>query len=175
MAIPRPWAIRPSRRWVRRPATSAGPNFTPPFPAYPSGHAGFGGALFQILRRFYGTDGIAFTFVSDEFNGETRDNDGNVRPLIPRLQLLLLAEEENGQSRIYLGIHWASTSAKVWSRDAVWPTTSSIMRSCRHLDPSPLRSVRTGRRRPPASTCRDIALPLLLPSRFLNAAPTNRP
>jgi hypothetical protein len=30
----------------------AGPNFTPPFPAYPSGHAGFGGALFQILRRF---------------------------------------------------------------------------------------------------------------------------
>ena len=33
-----------------------GPNFTPPFPAYPSGHAGFGGALFQVLRRFYRTD-----------------------------------------------------------------------------------------------------------------------
>ena len=33
-----------------------GPNFTPPFPAYPSGHAVFGGALFQTLRRFYGTD-----------------------------------------------------------------------------------------------------------------------
>ena len=31
-----------------------GPNFTPPFPAYPSGHAGFGGAIFEILRRFYG-------------------------------------------------------------------------------------------------------------------------
>ena len=61
-----------------------GPNFTPPFPAYPSGHAGFGGALFQILRRFYGTDDIAFTFVSDEFNGTTRDNNGNVRPLRPR-------------------------------------------------------------------------------------------
>src|SRR6185436_5837109 len=28
-----------------------GPNFTPPFPSYPSGHAGFGGALFQVLRR----------------------------------------------------------------------------------------------------------------------------
>ena len=61
-----------------------GPNFTPPFPAYPSGHAGFGGALFQILRKFYGTDDIAFTFVSDEFNGITLDNHGNVRPLIPR-------------------------------------------------------------------------------------------
>jgi hypothetical protein len=53
-----------------------GPNFTPPFPAYPSGHAGFGGTIFQIMRRFYGTDNIAFTFVSDEFNGQTRDNNG---------------------------------------------------------------------------------------------------
>lgn len=85
-----------------------GPNFTPPFPAYPSGHAGFGGAIFQILRRFYGTDDIAFTFVSDEFNGVTRDNTGKKRPLIPRsFSSLSQAEEENGQSRIYLGIHWA--------------------------------------------------------------------
>ena len=85
-----------------------GPNFTPPFPAYPSGHAGFGGALFQILRHFYQTDDIAFTFVSDEFNGVTLDNDGNVRPLIPRrFSSLSQAEDENGQSRIYLGIHWA--------------------------------------------------------------------
>jgi len=85
-----------------------GPNFTPPFPAYPSGHAGFGGALFQTLRNVYRTDDIAFTFVSDEFNGVTRDNDGNVRPLIPRsFSSLSEAEEENGQSRIYLGIHWA--------------------------------------------------------------------
>ena len=85
-----------------------GPNFTPPFPAYPSGHAGFGGALFQVLRRFYGTDNIAFTFVSDEFNGQTKDNNGNMRPLRPRsFSNLSQAEEENGQSRIYLGIHWS--------------------------------------------------------------------
>jgi hypothetical protein len=84
-----------------------GPNFTPPFPAYPSGHAGFGGALFQILRRFYQTDNVRFTFVSDEFNGITRDNEGNVRPLRPRdFSSFSEAEEENGQSRIYLGIHW---------------------------------------------------------------------
>jgi hypothetical protein len=84
-----------------------GPNFTPPFPAYPSGHAGFGGALFQMLRSFYGTDNIPFTFVSDEFNGVTLDNAGQVRPLIPRsFATLSQAEEENGQSRIYLGIHW---------------------------------------------------------------------
>jgi hypothetical protein len=85
-----------------------GPNFTPPFPAYPSGHASFGGAFFQVLRRFYGTDTIPFTFVSDEFNGMTRDNQGNVRPRTPRtFATLSQADEENGQSRIYLGIHWA--------------------------------------------------------------------
>ena len=56
----------------------------------------------------YGTDNIAFTFVSDEFNGVTRDNAGNVRPLVQRsFSSLSQAEEENGQSRIYLGIHWA--------------------------------------------------------------------
>lgn len=85
-----------------------GPNFTPPFPAYPSGHATFGGALFQTLRRFYGTDNITFTFVSDEFNGVTKDNQGNIRPLLPRtFTSFSQAEEENGQSRIYLGIHWS--------------------------------------------------------------------
>jgi hypothetical protein len=84
-----------------------GPNFTPPFPSYPSGHAGFGGALFQTMRRFFGTDNIAFTFVSDEFNGVTKDNSGHVRPYMPRsFTNLSQAEEENGQSRIYLGIHW---------------------------------------------------------------------
>jgi hypothetical protein len=85
-----------------------GPNFTPPFPAYPSGHAGFGGALFQTLRNLFGRDDIAFTFVSDELNGVTVGNDGEVRPLRPRsFTSLSQAEEENGQSRIYLGIHWA--------------------------------------------------------------------
>jgi PAP2 superfamily len=84
-----------------------GPNFTPPFPAYPSGHAGLGGALFETIRRFYGTDHIGFTFVSDEFNGVTKDDQGNVRPYMPRsFSTLSQAEEENGQSRIYLGIHW---------------------------------------------------------------------
>lgn len=84
-----------------------GPNFTPPFPSYPSGHAGFGGALFQVLRRFYGTDNVPFTFVSDELNGITVANDGTVRPLVPRsFSTFSQAEEENGQSRVYLGIHW---------------------------------------------------------------------
>lgn len=84
-----------------------GPNFTPPFPAYPSGHASFGGAIFQVLRNYLGTDDVGFTFVSDELNGVTLDNSGLARPLRPRsFTSLSQAEEENGQSRIYLGIHF---------------------------------------------------------------------
>ena len=60
------------------------------------------------LRRFYGTDRIRFTFVSDEFNGATLDREGNIRPLMARtFKSLSEAEEENGESRTYLGIHWA--------------------------------------------------------------------
>lgn len=82
-------------------------NFTPNFPAYTSGHATFGAALFQILKRFYDTDTIPFTFVSDEFNGQNLDVDGTVRPLLPRsYNSFSQASDENGQSRIYLGIHW---------------------------------------------------------------------
>ena len=76
-----------------------GPNFTPPFPAYPSGHAGFGGALFQILRRFYGTDNIPFTFVSDEFNGVTQDNDGNRAPPPPAQLLIALSRPRKRTAR----------------------------------------------------------------------------
>ena len=93
------------------PYTNAPPgssNFTPPFPAYTSGHATFGSALFRTLENFYGTDDIGFTIVSDEFNGVNRDVDGSIRPLRPRaFTSFSQAAEENGQSRIYLGIHWS--------------------------------------------------------------------
>jgi len=99
----------PSFMPLGAPASNAtGPNFTPPFPAYPSGHATFGGTVFQTLRNVFGTDEVAFTFVSDEYNGATVDNQGNVRELHPRsFSSLSQAEDENGQSRIYLGIHWS--------------------------------------------------------------------
>lgn len=91
-------------------------NFTPNFPAYPSGHATFGAAAFHITRLFYGVpSGNApdklfkdLTFVSDEFNGINKDNKGAVRPRHVRNfpNGLWQMIEENGRSRVYLGVHW---------------------------------------------------------------------
>jgi hypothetical protein len=83
-------------------------NFTPNFPAYPSGHATFGAALFETIKLFYnGDDDIAFTFVSDELNGKSVDTDGSVRTLHKRrFSKLSDAMKENARSRVYLGVHW---------------------------------------------------------------------
>ncbi|MGH3696820.1 MAG: hypothetical protein ACRDRX_23030 [Pseudonocardiaceae bacterium] len=90
-------------------------NFTPNFPAYPSGHATFGAAAFQTVRQFYkkgkyGPDDLAASleFVSDELNGINADNTGTVRQRrvrsFPRGLWQMI--EENGLSRPFLGVHW---------------------------------------------------------------------
>jgi vanadium chloroperoxidase len=106
-------------------------SFKPPFPAYPSGHATFGAACFQMARLYYasvgkatvlpnGTDDIAFTFVSEELNGISRDlyqphdparpiedQPGLVRTRVERrFGSLWRAIWENGFSRVWLGVHW---------------------------------------------------------------------
>jgi vanadium chloroperoxidase len=99
-------------------------HFKPLFPAYPSGHATFGAACFQIARLHYGIQGdmcdnIAFEFVSDELNGVNRDlaqpydkdkaivdQPGTVRTYAPRkFSPLWHAIFENAISRIWLGVH----------------------------------------------------------------------
>jgi membrane-associated phospholipid phosphatase len=93
----------------------SGKNFTPPFPAYPSGHATFGAAALHITRLFYGEtrrgpDNLfnGLSFVSEELNGVNRDVRGTVRPRHARsfpdgLWGMIL---ENALSRIFLGVHW---------------------------------------------------------------------
>jgi hypothetical protein len=97
-------------------------NITPPFPAYVSGHAAFGGALFGILRQFTAPD-TEFAFLSDEFNGKNKDvynyirceqdSDGAIADeytphkfCVERTFTLDCAERENADSRLWMGVHW---------------------------------------------------------------------
>lgn len=103
------------------PGTNQGTRSTPGFPAYPSGHATFGAAAFQVIRRYAelkgfapapaGGDGeedlIKFDFISDEYNGMNRDSDNSVRPKhLRHFNSLWEATVENSVSRVYLGVHW---------------------------------------------------------------------
>jgi hypothetical protein len=101
---------------------------TPPFPAYPSGHATFGACVMQVLRLYLKTapgaislaDVLAvetgaspaiakerFTFVSDELDGIAADPDGSIRTRVEKtFKNFAEAIWENSVSRIYLGVHW---------------------------------------------------------------------
>jgi hypothetical protein len=85
-----------------------GSNFTPNFPAYPSGHATFGSACFETAAALLGKqpEDITVKFTSDEFNGITTDNTGTIRPAWEATFTLREAIEQNKISRIYLGVHW---------------------------------------------------------------------
>jgi hypothetical protein len=71
---------------------------TPPFPAYPSGHAGFGAAAAGVLNSVYGKE-VGMTDRSHqnrtEFNGLPRSFDN-----------FDAMAEENALSRLYLGVHY---------------------------------------------------------------------
>ena len=93
-------------------------NFTPNFPAYPSGHATFGAAAFQVTRFFLrrklglafgdrAPDALTFDFVSDEHNGVNAGPDKLPRPRHNRrFAGLWRAIIENSISRVFLGVHW---------------------------------------------------------------------
>lgn len=83
--------------WVPLGAPGAGvvPDFTPPFPAYVSGHATFGEAVFRSLEYFYGADDMSFMLTSDELPDVIRTFDSFSE-----------ASAEMARSRIYMGVHF---------------------------------------------------------------------
>jgi PAP2 superfamily len=93
--------------------SNGGIDFTPPFPAYTSGHATIGGALFRTLAHFCGSDDYHFKLISDEMRGNTTDAKGKHRYTSMRtFNSFSQAAWENAESRIYLGVHW--------DFDAIW-------------------------------------------------------
>lgn len=99
-------------------SNTSGAPFTPPFPAYPSGHATFGAAAFQSLRLYYRNklgkawgerdpDDLGFDLVSDELNGKTFDRAGTRSRHVRHFDSLWTAMRENAYSRVLLGVHWS--------------------------------------------------------------------
>jgi hypothetical protein len=71
---------------------------TPAIPDYTSTHSVLGGAPAEVLRRFFRSDHIAFTVTSGApFAGLTRSFTGFSQ-----------AAQENGDSRVYAGMHFRS-------------------------------------------------------------------
>lgn len=116
--------------WRPLGAPGADPNnsaddFTPPFPAWTSGHATMGGALFKALELFYDTNSFSVAdsnfgadpvtgqyeltsqeFAPDGLQGMSRNFSSFTQTGMMDVGTESSPEGENGMSRIYLGIHW---------------------------------------------------------------------
>ncbi|MBG6103642.1 hypothetical protein IW249_004056 [Micromonospora vinacea] len=83
--------------WQPLSKTREGVPYTPAFPAYISGHATFAGAWSAVMKRFFGTDAIAFDATTD---------DPHAVNVVRHMTGFDDAAEENALSRIYLGVHY---------------------------------------------------------------------
>jgi hypothetical protein len=100
-------ATSPDPHWEPRsfdPTTghlTSGKHFSPPFPAYVSGHATIGAAAFAVMRRFFGTDNVTFTMGTEDPNLPA-----TISPVKRTFNSFTLAALEEARSRVYLGVHF---------------------------------------------------------------------
>jgi hypothetical protein len=97
--------------WAPLSATYGGARFSPPFPAYVSGHATFGAAHGRVLADFFGTDEKPFDLGTED-------------PFVPGVKRSYTkfsdAARENGLSRVYLGVHYR------WDAEMAYPAGTRL-------------------------------------------------
>ena len=91
------------------PNTQGDPTWTPlqftyPIPDHDSGHSVEGGAAAQVLQDFFGTDAISFSACSLTLPAGSRCTDPS--PVFRSYNTFSEAADENGVSRILIGIHF---------------------------------------------------------------------
>ncbi|MBT2459589.1 DNRLRE domain-containing protein [Streptomyces sp. ISL-86] len=95
-----------------------GKHFSPPFPAYISGHATFGGAWAKVMQNWFGTDQMTFTATTEDPNalGVTRT-----------FTSFSAAAQENAIGRVWLGVHykWDGTDGVSSGSQAAAYTTAN--------------------------------------------------
>jgi hypothetical protein len=103
--------------WRPLSADTAEVNFSPPFPAYVSGHATFGGAWAAAMKAYFGTDSIGFTAETEDPHAV--DSAGNY--LTRSFTSFSQAGLEDARSRIYLGVHYS------WDGDYGYATGQKLV------------------------------------------------
>ncbi len=93
-------------QWKPLSVNNQGVHFSPPFPAYVSGHATFGATHAGIMRNFFGTDNITFTLSTEDPHAS-----GSKKRTFNSFSGAAL---ENARSRVYLGVHFQ------WDADAAY-------------------------------------------------------
>ncbi|MER7892610.1 phosphatase PAP2 family protein [Micromonospora sp. NPDC094482] len=124
--------------WRPLSADRNGVNFSPPFPAYVSGHATFGAAWARTMERYFGTDNISFTATTEDPHavGVTRT-----------FTSFSAAAIENARSRIYLGVHYQ------WDADYGVSTGNKV---ADYVTSKMLQKVLNGGSYPSATGCDEV-------------------
>jgi hypothetical protein len=84
-----------------------------------------GGAAAGVLQRFFGTDHISFSACSLSLP-LVQEQCGGASEVLRRYKSFSQAAEENGESRILIGIHFRQGSRRESSMDVRSPTVRSI-------------------------------------------------
>jgi hypothetical protein len=104
-------AVSPDPLWQPLSTNYGGAHFSPPFPAYISGHATFGAVHARMMANFFGTDEKSFELGTDD-------------PFAPGVKRSYTkfsdAGKENGMSRIFLGVHFR------WDAEQAAPVASKL-------------------------------------------------